>query len=168
MTTSWENAAIACHSSMARDLCGNGAEECLPAVLYPWSQCVWQKGEHDKCPENYTYSRRVMYEHEPKDSRSCSACSCGEPVGGSCVANLRAFTDSTCGAELLNLPISSSLAECKPIFPAGSAIGSKSVTDHLYVPGTCAVSGGESMGEAVEDKDNATTLCCQKTLFFAD
>jgi hypothetical protein len=167
MTTSWDHAAVACHSSMARDLCNNGTKECLPAVLSPWAQCVWRAGEHD-CPEHYTFSRRVMYEREPKDSRSCTACSCGEPIGGSCVANLRAFTDSTCGAEILNLPISSSLADCYPIFPAGSAIGSKSVTDHLYVPGTCAVNGGEPVGEAVEDKDTATTICCMQTLVFAE
>ncbi|HRI71535.1 MAG TPA: hypothetical protein PK156_45185 [Polyangium sp.] len=167
-TTSWENAAVACHSSMTRDLCGNGSKECVPASLYPWAQCVWLNGEHDKCPDNYTYSRFVMYEHEPKDSRSCTACSCGEPIGGLCVANLRAFTDSTCGSEILNLPISSSLAECKPIFPAGSAIGSKSVTDHLYVPGTCAANGGEPMGEAVVDKSTATTICCRQTFFWSE
>jgi len=165
MTTAWENAAVACHSSMARDLCNHGQKVCLPVALRDWSQCVWLNGEHD-CPENYTHSRRVMYEHEPIDTRSCSACSCGEPIGASCVANLRAFTDSTCGAEILNLPISSSLPDCYPIFPAGSAIGSKSVTDHLYVPGTCAASGGEPKGEAVEDKATATTICCQETLFF--
>jgi len=167
MTTSWENAAVACHSSMERDLCGNGSKECLPVALRDWSQCVWQKGEHD-CPENYTYSRRVMYEHEPKESRSCSACSCGEPIGGECVANFSIFTDSACTAEIQNQTISSVMPDCDPIFPAGLAIGSKSVTAHLYVPGTCAASGGEPIGEAVEDKDTATTICCQKTLFFAD
>jgi hypothetical protein len=164
---SWENAAVACHSSMARDLCNNGSEECLPAVLYPWSQCVWQNGEHE-CPKNYTYSRRVMYDFAPKDSRSCSACSCGEPIGGTCIANLRPFTDSTCSNEILNLLISSAMPDCFPIFPAGLAIGSKSITDHQYVPGMCAASGGEPMGETVEDKGTATTLCCQKTLFFAE
>lgn len=168
MTISWENAAVACHSSMARDLCNNGAQECLPAVLYPWAQCVWQNGEHEKCPENYTFSRRVMYDFAPKESRSCSACSCGEPVNGACIANLRPFTDSTCSSEILNQPISSAMPDCNPIFPAGLAIGSKSITDHLYVPGMCAASGGEPMGEAVEDKGTATTLCCQKTLFFAE
>lgn len=167
-TTSWENAAVACHSSMTRDLCGNGSKECVPAVLYPWSQCVWLNGEHDKCPDNYTYSRFVMYDHEPKDSRGCSACSCGEPVGGSCVAKFNIFTDPACSMEIQNQTISSSMPDCNFVFPAGSAIGSKSVTDHLYVPGTCAASGGEPMGEAVEDKSTATTICCRQTFFWAE
>ncbi|HRI69904.1 MAG TPA: hypothetical protein PK156_37000 [Polyangium sp.] len=167
MTTSWENAAVACHSTMARDLCGNGSKECVPAALRDWSQCVWLNGDH-KCPDNYTYSRRVMYQHEPKDSRSCSACSCGEPVGGSCVAKMNIFTDSACATEIQNQTISSEMPDCDPIFPAGLAIGSKSITDHLYVPGTCAASGGEPMGEAVEDTSTATTICCQKSLFFAE
>jgi hypothetical protein len=167
LTTSWKNAAVACESSMARDLCGNGSEDCVPASLYPWAQCVWLTGEH-KCPENFTYSRRVMYEQEPKDSRSCSACSCGEPVGGSCIANFRVFKDSACSSEILNQPISSEMPDCNLIFPAGSAVGSKSVSGQSYLPGSCAVSGGEPMGEAVEDKGTATTICCQKTLFFAE
>lgn len=167
LTTSWENAAVACESTKARDLCNNGNEACLPAVLYPWAQCVWITGEHS-CPANFTYSRRVMYEQEPKDSRSCSACSCGEPVGGACIANFRVFKDSGCSSEILNQPISSEMPDCNLIFPAGSAVGSKSVTGQSYLPGSCAVSGGEPLGEAVEDKGTATTICCQQTLFFTE
>lgn len=167
VSISWENAAVACHSSMARDLCDDGSKECVPAALYPWAQCVWLQGEHD-CPDNYTYSRRVMYEHEPKDSRTCSACSCGEPQDGSCIANIRAFTNSTCSGEIFNQPISSTMPDCAPVFPPGLAIGSKSVTNHQYLPGKCAASGGEPMGEAVIDTSTATTICCQKTLVFSD
>jgi hypothetical protein len=60
------------------------------------------------------------------------------------------------------------MPDCNPIFPAGLAIGSKSITDHLYVPGMCAASGGEPMGEAVKDDSTATTICCQQALFFAE
>jgi hypothetical protein len=165
-TTSWETAAIGCVSTMARDLCNNGNEVCRPAALQNWFQCVWRSGEHE-CPANFTHSRRVMYEHEPKDSRSCSACSCGEPVGGSCTANFSIYKDSSCMSTIGIQSISSSMSDCDPIFPAGQAIGSKSITDHDYVPGLCAASGGEPIGEAVEDKGTATTICCKDAAFFS-
>jgi hypothetical protein len=166
LSISWEKAAVACHSTMARDLCNNGEKVCLPVALRDWSQCVWQKGEHDECPDNYTYSRRVMYDFVPKDSRSCSACSCGAPVGGECAANFGIFEDSVCATAIGIQSISSEMPDCDPIYPAGLAIGSKSVTDHMYLPGTCAASGGDPMGEAVEDQGTATTICCQEPPHF--
>jgi hypothetical protein len=169
-TMSWDTAAVICDSSLADDLCGEGKQLCAPDAIWPWVQCVWLDGVHDtECPGDYSASAYVMYDEKSIDTRACSECSCGEPAGSECVANFSIFKDSTCTTEVfLNQPISSVMPDCNLIFPAGLAIGSKTITDHLYVPGTCTASGGEPIGEAVIDEKTATTFCCRPWKFFTD
>ncbi|MDI3288186.1 hypothetical protein [Polyangium sp. 15x6] len=165
--TEWETGALACRSSLDTSLCGSGDKLCVPKVLYPYRQCIWQKGKHTKCPKPYNWELpRTMYPFQPKDSRECTACTCGAPQGGACVATLRLFDDGACASEFLKQPISSLGGDCDPIFPAGRAMGGKSVTDHAYVAGTCEAGGGEPIGEAVEDDENAVTVCCRQSYIF--
>jgi hypothetical protein len=168
-TTSWKMAAVACDWSLSEDLCGNGKQTCSPDPRFPWAQCVWLDGLHEnECPDDYAYSAHVLYDHEPIDSRTCTACSCGTPTGGACVANFAIFGDSECSTGIQNQTVSSVMPDCNLVFPAGLAIGSKSITEHLYVPGTCAAGGGEPIGEAVEDKTQATTFCCRMSKIFVE
>ncbi len=166
--TSWEEAAVACHSSAATDTCGSGTKQCAPAVLYPWSQCIMREGKQKECPGGFPYGPYAMYPHAPKDSRQCTECSCGEATGGECVARLRLFEDGICSAQFLEQPISSMKGDCNPIYPAGISIGSKAVTNHLYVPGTCKAAGGDSIGEAEPDVADAVSFCCMPSNFFVD
>lgn len=167
MTISWEKAAVMCDSSLAEDLCSDGQKLCIPDVIWPWVQCVWLDGEHEnECPDGYKFSSHVFYDEKPIDTRACTECSCGAPTGGECVANFGIFSDSTCTTEIQNQTISSVMPDCDLIFPAGLAISSKSITDHSYVPGTCAASGGEPIGEAVIDETKATTFCCRPGKIF--
>lgn len=164
---SWEKAAVICESSLAEDLCNNGQKLCIPDVFWPWTQCVWLDGKHEnECPQGYKFSSHVLYDDKPIDTRACTECSCGAPAGGECVANFSIFKDAACVTEIQNQTISSAMPDCDAIFPSGSAIGSKSITNHLYVPGTCAASGGEPIGSAVEDETKATTFCCRPGKIF--
>ncbi|MDI1445782.1 hypothetical protein [Polyangium sp. 6x1] len=65
-------------------------------------------------------------------------------------------------------PISSVSGACDVIFPAGRAMGGKAVTDHAYIAGMCEAGGGEPIGEAVEDDENAVTLCCRESYIFEE
>lgn len=165
---SWEKAAVICDSSLAQDLCNDGQKLCIPDVFWPWTQCVWLDGEYEEneCPVGYGFSHHVLYDEVPIDTRSCTECSCGAPIGGSCIANFSIFKDATCATEIQNQTISSEMPDCDPIFPAGVAIGSKSITNHEYLSGTCAASGGEPIGNAVEDDTKATTFCCRPGKIF--
>lgn len=168
-TTSWDTAAVICDSSLAEDLCGEGKQVCIPDAIWPWVQCVWLDGEHqNECPADYAFSSYVFYDDKPIDTRDCSECSCGEPVGGSCIANFSIFKDDACAMGIGVQSISSAMSDCNLIFPAGSAVGSKSVTDHQYLPGTCLAGGGEPIGEAIIDDKTATTFCCRPGKIFTE
>ncbi|MDI1444694.1 hypothetical protein QHF85_11625 [Polyangium sp. 6x1] len=79
---------------------------------------------------------------------------------------MRLFEDEVCSAEFHKRIVSSEVSVCDPIIPAGRAIGGKSVTDHVYIKGTCETGGGEPIGEAVEDDENAVTFCCRQSYIF--
>ncbi|TKC89012.1 hypothetical protein [Polyangium fumosum] len=167
--TEWETGALACRSSLDTSLCGTGDQLCVPKVLYPYRQCIWQKGKHTKCPKPYNWELpRTMYPFQPKESRNCTACTCGAPQGGACVATLRLFDDGACGSEFHQRIVSSVDGACDVIFPAGRAMGGKAITDHAYIAGTCEAGGGEHIGEAIEDDENAVTFCCRESYIFAE
>ena len=166
-STEWETAALACRSSLDTSLCGTGDQLCVPKVQYPHRQCIWRTGKHATCPKPYDYELpRTMYPFQPKESRDCTACTCGAPQGGACGATLRLFDDAACLSEFYKQPVSSVSGDCDLIFPAGRAMGGKAVTDHAYIAGTCEAGGGEPIGEAVEDEENAVTFCCRESYIF--
>ncbi|MDC0746434.1 hypothetical protein [Polyangium mundeleinium] len=81
---------------------------------------------------------------------------------------MRLFDDGVCSGEFHQRNVSSELGACDPIIPAGRAIGGKSVTEHTYIKGTCEAGGGEPIGEAVEDDENAVTFCCRQSYIFEE
>ncbi|MDC0746145.1 hypothetical protein [Polyangium mundeleinium] len=166
-STEWETGALACRSSLDSSLCGAGDQLCIPKVHYPHRQCLWREGKHTKCPKPYDYEGpRVMYPFQPKESRECTECMCGAPQGGMCMATVRLFDDGVCSNEFHQRIVTSEDSPCDPILPAGRAIGGKSVTENVYVKGTCEAGGGEPIGEAVEDEENAVTFCCRPSYMF--
>ena len=137
----------------------------MPDQPLPWHKCVWRSGVQESCPANYSAERFVMYDDAKViDNRECSECTCSAPVGGACVGTVRLYDDAACGAEFAKQPIASYGKQCTNIYPAGRAIGSKAITDVAYVPGTCAPSGGEPIGEAHPDSADAVTFCCLSPL----
>lgn len=142
-------------------------ESCLPSIELPsgFRVCIYQHGEHE-CPAEWSSDRHVVYEVNADkpgyiDARDCSACSCGAPVGSLCVGQLRVFEDSACTKLISADPISSIDGQCTDVIPPGKALGSKELTALAYVPGTCEVLGGEPIGAAIPDENQAVTFCCQ-------
>jgi hypothetical protein len=166
--TEWSEGAVACRSNVDPHTCESD-QQCVADVRHPWFQCVWQKGKHDICPKNFDeVLPRVMYPKEPIESRDCTACQCGDPEGGACVATLRLFTDGACVSQFHQQTVASLGGDCSPVFPAGLAIGSKAITDRMYMPGSCKASGGEPVGEAKPDDENAVTFCCRRSYVFSE
>jgi hypothetical protein len=81
-------------------------------------------------------------------------------MGSACTAQLRVFEDASCSKLVLADPLSSLGEQCTNIFPAGKAIGSKEITSLAYFPGMCEPLGGEPVGAAIPDGDQAITFCC--------
>ena len=161
--TSWEIGALACKGIKEEaERCGVETLKlyCVNDPGPAWLQCTYRGGVHEKCPDNYQYARHVLYPKEPIDNRGCSACECGAPMGSACKGGLRLSSDGACGPEVVTLQVGSIGPMCYNFLVPGEAIGSKAIVNRAYLPGACAVSGGESVGSATADVAEAITFCC--------
>jgi hypothetical protein len=164
--TRWATVALSCAASAPAEdsTCVAPSLACTNKLPAGWRHCIYRRGIHD-CPAEsaYTDARFVVYdENAVKEGRSCSACSCGAPVGGACVGQLRMYADGACSQLVEQGPVSSLDGGCSNMTVPGAAVGSKEIAGLGYVPGTCAATGGEPKGKATPDPEGAATWCCLK------
>jgi len=154
----WTNAALACRGMPTEGFgCSDPGQTCVPAAVPPeFSLCIHHEGDV-ACPSSYS-DKHVVYAGVD-DQRTCSACACGAPVGGTCTAALSVFKDGVCSVPLFGtFPISSLKSSCVDLVPAGLPLGSKTVTALAYQAGNCMPSGGEPSGTV--EAAFASTFCC--------
>jgi hypothetical protein len=154
----WTTAALACRGMPTAGFgCSDPGQTCVPIPVPPeFSLCIYHEGDV-ACPSSYA-DKHVVYAGVD-DQRTCSACACGAPGGGTCTAALSVFKDGACTAALLgSLPISSLKSSCVDLVPAGLPLGSKTVTALAYQAGNCMPSGGEPQGALLAA--DASTFCC--------
>jgi hypothetical protein len=163
----WQTYALMCSASNSGEPdCPTNNQVCAPPVAAApvgWRQCIRRDGNHE-CPEGWDGPKFTMYSETAIDEgRSCSECQCGSPLDGACAGLFTAYEDASCQVTAAQYyPIKSTEPVCINLMPTGIALGSKSITDLKYVPGTCPPTGGEPQGEAVPNSDGATTICCQR------
>ena len=152
----FETAARACRRG-SPVTCDDPMQVCSPVAAAPpgFQVCVHQSGDAE-CPAAFPDKHTVATGVD--DQRTCSKCACGSPSGGKCAANLTVSTDNTCAAPLLSLPIASTGRVCVDIALSGTPLGSKSVDDITYLPGTCVASGGVATGTVTAT--GTSTFCC--------
>jgi hypothetical protein len=150
----WGAVAHSCHG-IANGPCPSADEVCRPAIVPGFAQCIFQKGDNE-CPAAYS-DKHVFYKGIA-DTRSCTACGCGAPTGGTCTAFLSAYKDGACSSPVGSVTVDATGSACLDILPSGQALGSKLSEQPVYAPGVCQVSGGAPMGEAIPDEPS--TYCC--------
>ncbi len=69
------------------------------------------------------------------------------------------FEDAACTKQIFADPISSIKGQCTDVLPPGKAIGSKEIAGIEYLPSVCEVLGGEPIGAAIPDAEQAVTVC---------
>lgn len=160
----WLEGVLVCGADSPGN-CGVDAERCVPSLKDGWLRCVWQAGKHNECPSNYNdYPPRHVYQDNPIDDRGCSACECGAPKDGICVGSFSIYSNSSCVNEFVKIPIASVGPSCVDLVPPGLALGSKTITNLSYVPGTCAATGGEPIGTLIPNDTEGSgvkTICCR-------
>lgn len=135
---------------------------CVPPPPPGYHVCVYIPGDADCSKAALApYTEKHLFYDTFSDSRSCTACACGPPVGSSCTSEVTLYSDDAC----TSLPVASVLADalhplCLDVIP-GSALGSKSATAPVYTPGPCMPSGGEPTGSA--EPVFPSTFCCLPT-----
>jgi hypothetical protein len=149
----WGTAARSCHG-VAYGPCATSDEVCAPAAVPGFAQCLVRDGDRD-CPAPYTV-RNVFYSGLT-DTRVCTPCACGAPVGGACSALVSVYKDGACSSPGGSIPVDAAGPKCLDV-PSGQALGSKLATEPVYAPGACQASGGEPMGQALPE--GPSTYCC--------
>lgn len=161
----WLDGALACGAKDLVGTCAVTPEHCVETLPDGWLHCLARTGKHDVCPDNYNqYGPRLFYGDNPVDDRGCSDCACGTPKDSICIGSFRLYSDSTCATEINKYQIASTNPPCWDLSPPGLALGSKAIVNLSYLPGTCAVTGGEPIGTAIPNEDpnaGAVTFCCR-------
>lgn len=132
-----------------------GGELCLPSSSSPFATCVMHAGEMS-CPDGWP-DRHLLY-GQVDDQRTCTECSCSLPTGAKCTVLATMYKDGACGTLVGAVTSSTDMAFGCVDVGAGSPIGSRSVPQSFYEPGTCESSGGEVVGELI--LADARTFCC--------
>jgi len=161
----WLEGALACHAQDLDGTCAVNPEHCVESLPDGWLHCLARTGKYDVCPDNYNdEGPRWIYQDNPIDDRGCSDCACGTPKDSICLGSFRLYSDSSCATEIYKYQIASTNPPCWDLFPPGLALGSKALVNLSYLPGTCAVTGGEPIGTAIpndDEKSGVVTFCCR-------
>ena len=155
----WTTAAHSCvGSAQYQGGCGL-SEVCAPLPIEDgagFKLCFSREGDQE-CPGGW--SEKHTFYKSIDDTRACSACSCGSPVGSACSAQISAYGTSNCtqSGSFGSVTMTDIKDGCFDIAP-GMGLLSKGATPPTYTPGVCQALGGEPSGEAVPA--NPSTFCC--------
>lgn len=115
------------------------------------------------CPSSIdlSLSEKIIAYSDYIDTRKCTKCGY-KASGGNRHGILHVYKDNACSAnEALTMEgLTSETFLCFNFSMAGTAVGSKEMTDIVYVAGKCEPTRGLAIGEAYPDDATAATWCC--------
>jgi hypothetical protein len=160
---SWGMFARVCQAVNAHGSCSASEDYCSVALPGPgFHLCVASQSPGDRpCSPLGPYQDRYVFYNGFQDTRACVACSCGQPSGSTCTAELTVYSDDACtSAPVVEALVDSDASQCHDV-TAGASLGSKSTSLPTYMPGACLPSGGP-IGSATPV--GPSTLCCLPSL----
>jgi hypothetical protein len=112
------------------------------------------------CPAAWPYKHELYA--GISDTRVCSACSCGAPVGSKCSTSISVDTTApNCTSSQIMAPVDSTKATCLDV-PNGSALLSKRADKPVFEPGKCPPLGGDVVsGGVTPNEQGSWILCCR-------
>lgn len=155
----WATFVRACGAEPMNGLCNDPGLLCMPTAEPPppgFRQCILYNRDGDPaCPADYP--DKFIFYGGLEDTRACTPCTCTETAPSSCVGWLALYEDTDCGAPLLSTMVGDA-ATCLDMAPSAQ-LGSMEGSWMVNEPGSCAASGGVSIGEA--KPLDPRTFCCQ-------
>ncbi|KYF72709.1 hypothetical protein [Sorangium cellulosum] len=106
------------------------------------------------------FSARFEFQEKSRDARTCTPCECGAPVGGSCVADVLLFSDTTCSDMLISINGIGTEEEICYGAPAASPLAGVRVVFARDEPGTCTPTTTVSMVDGTIESGETRTFCC--------
>jgi hypothetical protein len=96
-------------SSPAAGEC-NGGQTCVADTEAPL--CVWTEGDVE-CPGDGFGVKHLVFSPEVEDTRSCTACTCGEPEGTCVTSGVDLYDfDNNCMPQMFNAPVDMPAVGC--------------------------------------------------------
>jgi hypothetical protein len=139
----WTRTARRCGAPIQKGVCENAAQPCVPEAPSTGAICIAHAGDVPTCPPAYA-KREVFYERY-EDTRSCTACTCGD-AGAPC--DVGWFDDATCATRSGTID-----GLCRP--RPSTAQYAKLVR----AAQACTANGGAKTGEAAPR--DPITICCR-------
>jgi hypothetical protein len=156
----WEQDARLCTPSRGGASCGAEGGQCLPTPSQPFGSplCVYRVALAGQslpdCPAAYPNGREVLYD-SLTDERTCSACQCAGPTGGSCGGKVSFGSGDACVAEReyeLGTGCMEYLLSAKP---------SHASLAPVLTPGACVVTVEPEPLGSVTPSGTAHVVCCR-------
>jgi hypothetical protein len=118
----------------------------------PGGTCVYKAGD-EACPAGSAYSEKSLVVVDATDTRGCSDCTCGEPAGGFCAAELRTFSNGSCTSQTGS---TATAVTCQAMgaFQAFKVVATSGPQGSI----SCEPHGGDPIGELTAK--TVTTVCC--------
>lgn len=148
----WALQGTACGDAAQGGGCDAG-QACQPSPAAPFQPglCIFRSGDQD-CPGAPFTDKHVFYEGTD-DTRGCTACSCGGPMGATCSANITVYADGGCSMG----GVTFATGACG-LLSGNPAVASWTAQLLPINAGTCPASGGEPTGDFVPSQPS--TFCC--------
>jgi hypothetical protein len=155
---SWQTAATACGGTHAAGC--TGGKKCMPKGMAPFNfaACIGKAGDQT-CPAPFT--KKHTYFTDFDDSRGCSTCSCGMPLGGVCDVTLSFYGTAACSGSVVGT-ILAGASQCVDL-TGNPAVAGRSATISVAPNGaTCSPDNTSSTvtGSVVPRASTETTFCC--------
>jgi hypothetical protein len=101
----------------------------------------------------------VVVERIIRDSRSCTPCTCGDPIGGYCEATVTLYEDLRCSTPLGTPAVVDSVEPLCADVPSGS-LSALTAELTLEIQGGCKPSDSRTIG--IFETEPPSTLCCEE------
>jgi hypothetical protein len=155
--------AVQAHTwAKAHDLCVPSGANWCQAVCVPastFSGCIVKAGD-TACPAGF--GSRQVFHADVTDTRTCSACTCGPPLGGSCASTATLYPCTNCGIGATGgktvgacMLADASVLSCNGTDPLIRSARYAGISTN---PGQCAPAGGVKSGSVTPT--GAVTVCC--------
>ena len=150
----WNDAERACGGPVGGG-CGGGMV-CAASVGAPFgaTQCVFQSGQQS-CPSQYPNATGTTY-GGANDSRDCSACNCGGPVGYSCTVPKVSTWADNCQLQTVNQFAAD--GSCNSLSFNGKVKAVNATSPILEGNASCPATGGTAQGSVTPTMP--TSVCC--------
>ncbi|XXY19658.1 hypothetical protein WME88_08440 [Sorangium sp. So ce216] len=116
------------------------------------------------CPPGF--SGRFEFQERISDARTCTPCTCGDPSGGRCLADVLLFRDTGC-SDLITLSNGVETPACIDTQPNWSLAAARVILAHEE-PGACSPTVTTSRVEGTIESGETRVFCCTERRIIND